>query len=665
MKKVKLIISFFLISLCLIMTGEMFQNYIANFTDQFTYFDVSESDVEIRKEICSTIERLAKENGVFVFAAHKTSETSYFYSRTVYADEETLKTLQSKYDVHAGEYGSIFSGSTVIKTADYSEIAENKTVERFYFSGNSVTVQGIRDLVNTRFTASYIHTEKANANRWLIVCVWLLSGLLVLLMTWFDIQFQKKENFVQISLGRPRLQIILKNALTDTLAYLGIYLVLYLLLGRYTYLGYKQNISLPIFVGAIIINTALYFALYKIDFKEVLQGANISASTVSNGYVLKALTMIVTVAALSSNIILIAENGENLLQYKKIEEFSDYSFLNVAMQFSSFVKDNEDDDTDVRYQESIKTEIFHNFLKEDKAAFSIWCLAGEINENYLLVNNNAVELLNMFPEIKSMDKKTKCRILVPSAYGNEQRLLETAPQCLSIAFGNVSENIRYDSKIYNGNEKILCLTSIDTTNFPLRFARFKNPVIVYCDLSSDTLNRLDASSASVDSYFRDIMFKVTDKDIAEIEEKYELEKHHLYLTQEKVTDRFSHYKASLMRIILLNTVISVFLLLLEIAVISTLVKLEYKAHATELSLKKILGYTIYNKCKTLFLLNIYAASIGIVTVVIISLMFRFSLWYVVVLTGAALLAFEWIIIALNIIKLEKTSVPKILKGGSL
>lgn len=648
------------------MTGELFQNYIADFTDQFVYFEVSEKDIELRKEICSTIERLAKENETNVFAAQKMAENSFSYFRTVYADEETARLLQSKYGVHAGEYTSIFSGATVIKTAAYSEIAENKDVVRFYFTGNSATVQGIRDLVNSRFAASYIRTEKTNANHWLIISVWLIFALLILLMTWFDIQFQKKENFVQISLGRSRLRIILKNALTDTLAYTGIYLGLYLILGRYSYLGYKQHISLPIFFGAVLLSAALYFTLYKIDFKEVLQGANIGAATVSNFYVLKALTMIVTVAALSSNIILITSNGEALRQYKKIEEFEDYSFLGVNEQFSYFIDDEANDEREI-YWDSVKTLIFYDLLKENKSAFSIRCLSGYEDEDYLLINSNAAKLLNMFPEIEDMEESEESLILIPSNYANKEETLSYALSCLEMSFGSAAKSIPYSSDIYNKNEKVLCFTSNDPVNVPLRFTRFKNPIIVYITPSSKTLNALDPSSVSTiaTNCFRDIMFEVTDKDIDEIEEKYELEKNGFYLTKEKVTDRFEHYRASMMRIVLLNSVISVFLLLLEIAVISTLIKLEYKAHATELSLKKILGYSIYNKCKMLFMLNIYAAAIGIVTVVIISLMFKYSLWYAVVLTGVALLVFEWMIIALNILRLEITSVPKILKGGSL
>lgn len=658
MKKVKLTVCFFLILLCLILTGELFQNYIANFTNQFAYFEAPENDAGKRREICAAIEELARKNNVGVFAALKITESSHSYFTTVYTDEETAETLRSVYEIRAGQYGSIFSGSTEIKFADFSETAENRHIARYYFTGDAAAVTAVNELASKKFPVTLVHTENTNANHWLILCVWLIFGVLVLLMTWFDIQFQKKENFVQISLGRPRLRIIIKNALIDALALFGIYAALYLILSRYTYTGYRLGFTLSVFVGAILVNTALYFTLYGIDFKEVLYGANINASTVSNSYVLKALTMLVTVAALSSNIILIAENSEPLSQFKTIGAFEDYSFLSLNMQPTAFI-----DEEDIMYPELVQNGIFFDLLKENKAACSVVILSGK--EDYLLVNKNAAALLDAIPEAQGAGQNEDYLILIPSSCENKEEVLSGFVNFLSALFGDAIKEVPYRSVTYRGNKKVIHFASYNSADFPLGFAQAENPVIMYCCFSSDTLGKLANSDASFGGGFRDIMFMVNDEDVRQTAEKYNLEERGLYLTREKVTDKFGHYKAILTRVVLLNTVISVFLLLLELAIVSTLVRLEYKAHATELAVKKILGYTIYSKCKTLFWLNIYAAIIGIVTVIIISLMFRYSLWYAVILTGGALLVFEWLIVALNVMKLERTSVPKILKGGSL
>ena len=253
-------------------------------------------------------------------------------------------------------------------------------------------------------------------------------------------------------------------------------------------------------------------------------------------------------------------------------------------------------------------------------------------------------------------------ILIPSDCKDQEGTEKTAQDYIASVFAlpdtATSETLTYDSG------KALYMELDSPTKIPLGFTVEKKPVVIYCNFSEKAL------SASADSFnflgsFNDVMFNVSDEDKKEIAEKYKLEENFLYLSSEKVSDQFGQYKMSVMRILLLNTVISAFLLLLEAAIISTLVRLEFKAHATELSLKKVLGYSVYKKNKLLFLLNGYAAAIGIVTVVIASLMYKYSKWYVVVAVGVVLFLLECLVVTLNVMHIEKTSVPKILKGGSL
>ena len=122
---------------------------------------------------------------------------------------------------------------------------------------------------------------------------------------------------------------------------------------------------------------------------------------------------------------------------------------------------------------------------------------------------------------------------------------------------------------------------------------------------------------------------------------------------------------SLLRVVLLNSIISLFLMVLEMVIIVTIIKLEYMVNAKELSIKKILGYSVFHKNRTIFLLNFCGAGISIITMIIVSLMFEITKVSTVLLVGTALTVIEAGLIVLNILKLERTNIPKILKGGSL
>ena len=82
-------------------------------------------------------------------------------------------------------------------------------------------------------------------------------------------------------------------------------------------------------------------------------------------------------------------------------------------------------------------------------------------------------------------------------------------------------------------------------------------------------------------------------------------------------------------------------------------------------------HILLNYSLLIFLLNLFAALIGVLTVVVAALMASFakllglSQWYTVVLAGVGLLVLEWPVMLYYINKTEKTNIPKILKGGSL
>lgn len=659
MKAVKLIISFFVILLAFVLGGEAFQNYIGTYTNQFYYFDIVCRESEAREEVCSMLENLAEKNHAAVFASQKTVNSVLSYKTVVYASESEKNLLESVYGVKSGDYKSFFSGMTSVEFENFNKAAENKNISRYYFIGDITGIQAIRESMNKKYAASGVHKEFDSSNHWLIIAVWVLIGLLLLILTWFDIQFQKKENFVLISLGVSKLRIIVKNIVIDSLVISGIFAVLLLTLSYYTYTGYELLKILIIFACVIFSNAALYLTLLRINLKETLYGANINDSTASNCYVLKVLTTIVAVAVLSSNIILIADNAAPLLQFKKIERYSDYSFLSVNMHFG--IVENHEEISSM--QEVITNSIFIDLYKEGKAALSILNYYDQYNYPYLYVNSGASELFDA-ERIGNKDLKNSCLICVPSTHTEKGTAEKNAYEITVSDFG-FPLDIEYETVVYDESAKIPYFESRSPSAVPLSYDTVKNPVVIYCDFPLEILKTVDPSSMLAKSFFTDVMFKVSAQDLEDIEEKYGLEELGLYMTSVKVTDRCGTKKAELTRITLLNTVISIFLLLLGLTIISTLVKLEYKTHATELSLKKILGYPVYRKNRALFLLNVYAAAIGIGTIVIISLMYGYSLWYIVLLMGFLLLLLDCAALTFYIVRLERTSVPKILKGGSL
>lgn len=654
MKKVKYILSIFIILICFILGGELFQNYVGSFSNQFYYFDLY--NIDNREEVFRLLSEISDENDVGIFTVNNQTIDTLNYKSDIMLAEKASSILKSKYNISPGRYDSFFSGTTDITFSDFSEIINDSSIERYYFTGSIEQVRNIRNKVYDDFATSYVHKENIVGNEWLINVIWIISCLLLLLLTWLDIQFQKKENFILISLGVSQKRLLLKNIIFDLLSMGIIFLIIYFSLSRFIYVGYGLKYIIIIFGAFLLVNGLLFLNLLGYDYKKVLYGANLNHSTLSNCYVLKAFSMIVATASLAVNISLITENANNLSLYKTIDKFDNYGFLD--MQWDS--TDISDKDDAIELHENTQAQFFCDYYKKGKIALAVSDFNDEHNIPYLIVNQNSNHLI----EKRLLDKIESDKdfyIFVPKNYDDINDASEHALLITLELFGIDSDKVTYETIVYEEDTEMLYFESNATPKLVLGFDEIKNPVFTYCNISDKTLEEIVVDQSFQDGVAEDVMFRLDKNDISDITSEYNLKD----ITYTNVVDRCNQYKGSLMRVVLLNSVISIFMLIIESIIIITIIKMEYMVNAKVLSIKKILGYSIFQKNRLIFMLNIFSALIGICTMIIVSLMYKITKWYEVLFIGIFLIIIECIIIVYNIIKLEKTSITKILKGGSL
>jgi len=644
----------------MVLGGEFYQKYLSEYTSQFYFFEIYCDSDKQQEQLCHDIQRLERQLDINVFTSLSSTDNAFLSSQHVYASKDTQEKIKTRYCVNEGRFNSVFSGTTQVEFKSLEKTVGKLNENKYYLIGDEGGIYQFFYVIHEGYETSYIHKGDGGSANCFIVSVWIVFGLFLLLLTWLDIQFQKKECFVMISLGKSRGQLILKNIFTDTLSIAVIYSVLFTVLSRYTYLFYKQSQIIAILISVIVINAALYFTILSIDFKEVLYGANVNEVIISNCYLIKAIMMIVTVAVLSVNIILISSNAQLLTQYEKLDKFADYYFIEVNMYPEKSLNTDRIIDSEI-----IKGQIFYELYIQDKATISVNEAVVD-DFSILLINNNTFNFFNK-TELTGKDFDKDICIFIPSNCDIKEKVVDFSLEYVTQIF-NLPNNPTYETVTYGKNGKALFLRSGERVKIPLGFGIAENQVVIYINSSRiiNTMTENNSATPHVAGIFKDIMFRVSQKELTEIEEKYNLKNSsEFYFEYELVSQRFNKYKEPLTRIILLNTVISVFMLILEITLITSIVRFEYKVHAMEHAVKKILGYSIYRRNKILFLLSGYAAAIGIMTVIIGSLMYQYSKWYIVALTGISLFLFESLAIIISIHSFEKTAVPKILKGGSL
>jgi len=684
MKKVKLIISFFALLLVFILSSELFQNYLSTFASQFNYFDLSERTH--RKEACSLVEQTAGENGVGVFSVSIFTNTAHSSKIDIYATEIAKQMLMKDYHIKEGLADSLFSGVTQINYKKFSEIADSSSTERYYFTGTIERVRNIRNKVYESYAASYIHKEPNNGVDWLILAVWILIAATLLLLTWFDIQFQKKENFIRVSMGAHCGTLVLKNIIMDMVVLTGVFAGLNITLKQFIYVEYERKNIIIIFLAFLVLNTMLFFTLLDYDYKEVLYGANIQSRTIANCYVLKAVSIMIAIASVSINFGLIFNNMHYLNLYDEIEKYKNFSFISIQADVSSAENTNEK----IAIQESIESRVFYDYYFDGKVALATYNFSDKNNRPYLLVNENTTGLENLIEPLNLRDFNGYY-IFIPSECENADDIAENAFESTKYDFESFSENQPgYQTVIYNDDIELLYFDSSEGSLLSFGFETEKKPIMIFLNLktngekfennkeSDDTgtktpffhnspVHGMGAKNVYSDAYAnmgrigQDVMYQLTEQDISELQKEYSLE--NVFVTS--VTERCEQYRASMLRVVLLNTIISIFMILLEAAIITTIIRMEYVINAKELAIKKILGYSIWSKNKSIFLLNLLAALIGSVTMITAALMFSFVEWHYIVLCAGAIVILELFLIICYISKIERTSVPRILKGGSL
>lgn len=637
--------------LSFIFSGEFFQYYLNTYTSQFSYIDITENEMNSQAEIQNNIYHLAEKYNIEVLQTERKNGSGRATSLTVYSTDEAFEKLKTEYSVSPNIYKALFLGTTKVDFADFKDKKLLGETERYYFIGEQRQIQSIRENIKNDYACSFIKNETEHAYPYLVLLIWAVVGVLFLILTWLDIHFQKKENFVLISLGKPIRQIILKNVFIDFLTFSLIFSVLFALLGRFVYLGYEIKNIVLLCAAVLFLNALLYLTLFKMNYKEVLYGANLNERIISDGYVLKSISMILTVVVLSCNAMLISANFKELKRIKTLRNVENYSFLELnPVSLLNLGKDYEE----TRY--GLINSIYGE-LQNRGCAYSFCGLSGE--NDYCIINSDSKFLLNGFDLKTEPDGNSDFYILVPEEIEFSQNADESVYDCIEMYFG--SEKALSCEKItYSGNGELLTYDS--TEELTLGAQSFENPIVIYINNPSLKLN---CDSSTLSTLFSKMLFNISNSEINTVCEKYQINEKGFYLQGEKVKEKVSDYQAVLNRALLLNTVISVFLLLLELFIISVIIKLEYKVSTTELAVKKVLGYSVFQKNKQIFLLNTYAALIAVVSCTVFCLMYKLAVWYTVIAVGTSVLCFEYVIIAVLITRFEKQNVAKILKGGCL
>lgn len=600
------------------------------------------------------IEVLAKKHGVALYCISDDGNTGINMSSIVYYTGGSEKAVREATNLIPGTMKSLLLGDIDVTYKQMSEM-KKETFDVFFLddTGADAFCSELKNNCETKRRAA----KDTSVNEYDAVCIAIIviALLFMFILCCADVAFSKKEVFVKLTLGERLSSYILKRYGVDVGVFALEFGILAVIASCFISLVCAVKLLIIFVAVYAVIAFIPYISLVFMNYRRMAHGSGISSNMLMLNYALFALTTIMLFVVFSLGISMY----DSTKRYIIASDFFDENDSHCSIVAEYNLDENPDPIEQKKQMNKnweLKSDIYRNHYN-DYEPIALVNLTPENDGRYIIYTNAGAGdyLKSVIDEFDPSNLKNDICILLPASCSEAERkkLISETKNAVSNADDRDAE-FDCDIILYNGNVNVLYLSfygGLDPFSFTESPCIFftKEPVEAFAD------RRL--------SFPKDTIYKIDNAAATELVKEFGLEKH--YFEKMNVHDYYEHFwvliKASLIAIVALVCL----LIVIEGILISTIVKLEYTVDAIELSIKKVLGYTILQK-------NTYIFEITAISTLI---SFGVSFYICGVKLGAPISAilimaalvfiFEVAIIVNRIVKVENTSIVKILKGGSL
>ncbi|MEG1835150.1 MAG: DUF1430 domain-containing protein [Oscillospiraceae bacterium] len=672
-KFIKLIILSILVMCMFGLTEMLFQDHINSFTYAYPYptssyaLPENQSQDKMNEDMLNTAEK----NNVKFFYVDSYMKTDFDGVVDIYYSDESIKDSIAKQDYIKQGYYSTILESREVNFHPISEIKKSdKSKNTYYLIGSNENINAFNVSLADSYGGNPIKkaTENEFNNFYPLLSLWAIIIAVFVLLTVYEVQVNKKETAVSISMGEKAGGIFVKNISADILGIAVSYLAAMAAFDYFEIFGFYGDVILISIMCLLIADIGVFSSVFFIKIKNVFAGQVNSKALLGTSYFIKALTTVLTVLIISVSSAAIKQAADFYSQ-KEFFETKNYSFVGIWFRDKNEQPDNNGQNNSEK--EDRFNELLHKKMFKSNNATKMAIGLGEkiYGRDFLVYNQNAGDYL--FKNIKDVKAdalpENKIILLVPQKYfkdGIEEKDIAEIKSHINFIYDNNdgNYNFEYETVYYKNNTKLL---SFAYENYGLS-GYSENPIVAYVNFDESLEDSpLKVGRASTAYMLYNITNDELQKLCADCNDELFNGKIEIRSRARSAMDNYMHSRNLLQKTLYGSCFISALLILLEIVLIYYVVKLEYIINAKELALKKIMGYTLFERQKKLILSTIIISTVGLIAAVIINYSLKFS-GVAYLLLGGSLTAVVDILVALAfIIKIEKTQITKILKGGAL
>jgi len=646
----------------ILIIGESHAFYLDNFYTQYSNTTLYLQLNTTSKEMITDISNSSTRNKVEVFTFIRTQPNISLTEYNIYGTQGVENLVNQNSNIFKRNYKSLFLGSINFKFNNIDDVPNIKNQTEYYVIGSKDNIKQFKmDLID-KYAGNHpkegISNKESVKN---IIAIWILIISIILLFSFYDVISQKKENLIRMTMGEKIGNIIWKNILLDTFVFMLSFILILFILFKYTFVFFDFKISLMLFIISLILNGLLYLSLYFLNVKEVFSNSKNSKNLLSINYGIKLITTIITIFIISSNIGFIYQSYTFYKQQTFFEDHSDYFHI----KFMYYPINYSDGTSNDRIVESMTVQetFYKEFFKEFNT-MAVKDISGIVNKGAISANKNSFNYLSTkIIKLNNFKLNKDFYFILPDKMKNDSKIVDVLKK--SIPFNDdVNLSYNYDLIYYHENIDVVGMDEDEIYGSTL----IKNPIIIYNNMSEALIKNqsIRRSIGSSDELY-DVMYEISSATQLDKLNKF-IKTHKLegqFIQKINVLEKYENMWIIAKRILYINLIFSFLVLLLEIIIINSIITLEYKVNAIELSIKKVLGYNILQKNSKIVMMTVVTTILSIVIAVIVNIMMETKKGYYLVFGGISILILELSVILFYIRKIENSQVQKILKGRNL
>ncbi len=660
MKKIKIAVFGILVLMGFLFMGELSLLNLNNF--QEVYYDTNFysnssgkqiSSAEMVKDFCRT----GRQHDVDFFTFKYSWDKSYLYETKIIGTEGAIEHLKNS-GIKEGANKSLFFENQKVLFRNIQDGEDISDITTWYFTGGEEDYDKIRafkaDLVD-KYGGGFPKEKGSEAETILnTLFVWGTVFCIILALSLYEVAYMKKEAMIRTIMGESVFRLFLKSILQDTAAFTALFV---LLSCSATYLSnalFKLHWVIALFVLFLLINIAIQVRLLKLDYKKVLASGEGDNGFLAINYVIKAGFSIIAILVISINITMINETWTLYKQKDFFKNHDNCSYYKMGYGVESVTEDYDPN-------EDLYKDFYTAFQNK---SFQYADLSGYYNMRYpfVVINQNAFqELTRQYPQLaaeKETIERNKISILFPESMKEGSTDYKNAMEMKDNTLFSESEYGRWNVVRYENGIHVMGIHSMmsgySTNNY-------KDPIL----LLDNTSYKEEASITGYDFYYNyDVLYDIPEKQWERFRSEAQLDDQYISITN--AMDEYEYEWNQSKRQMILSIVLGAFVLFLELFLIVLIIQMEYHFNAIEMAIRKVHGYSLYERNIRLIKATTIFGAIGIVTAILLGRVLEINAAALQLgAVGLLLILVEIVCIFVKSNSVEKRKVVAILKGENV